>query len=162
MLERNILAHIKVALLLSLLSSACILHVRLVPDVDDHSEPSKAGVPLASVLFAGSLIALSAGGWEYYNGCRDLMDMRAFLIATKYAAQLAVMSSLIFCSGSTLQLSLSWWALCSQPASSYSQTKIRFNNLISDGSIAIITARALGETRTMKVIRTGRARQCSN
>lgn len=84
MLERNILSHLKLALLLSLLSSSVLLRARLVPDNTTAPTTSKAGIPIASVQFAASIAAIAAGCWEYHCGYRDLRNMRAFLVATKY------------------------------------------------------------------------------
>lgn len=88
MLERNILSHLKLALLLSLLSSSVLLRARLVPEPNDTPQrddgDSRGGIPLASVQFIASLAAIVAGAWEYHSGYRDLRDMRAFLVATKF------------------------------------------------------------------------------
>lgn len=88
MLERNILSHLKLALLLSLLSSSVLLRARLVPSdtgsVPMEGPPSKAGLPMAVVQLAASLAAILAGCWEYYSGYKDLRNMRAFLVATKF------------------------------------------------------------------------------
>lgn len=85
MLERNCLAHIKLALVLSLLSSAVLLRVRLA--ISDHSEPgpglTSAGLPIASLQFAAALGTLVAGMFEYHHGYRDLKNARAFLVASK-------------------------------------------------------------------------------
>jgi len=85
MLERNILAHIKLALLLSLVSSSILLRARLVPSEASitPNDMSKAGVPMGTVQMVASLFAIVAGVWEYCVGCRDLRNMRAFLVGTK-------------------------------------------------------------------------------
>lgn len=85
MLERNILSHLKLALLLSLLSSSVILRVRLVPPNDSTEVPqgSASGFPMAVIQFVASIAAIAAGWWEYQCGYRDLLNMRAFLVATK-------------------------------------------------------------------------------
>ena len=82
MLERNLLSHLKLALLLSILSASIILRARLVPVTDYNKEDG--GMPLASVEFAAALVCIVAGGWEYYQGYWDLKNGRAFLVATKY------------------------------------------------------------------------------
>lgn len=85
MLERNLLSHLKLALLLSLLSSSVLLRARLVPDPGDEPEVGEsAGIPLAGVQVAASLAAIAAGAWEYHSGYRDLRNMRAFLVAAKF------------------------------------------------------------------------------
>lgn len=86
MLERNILSHLKLALLLSLLSSSMLLHARLVPDPNDErpipTGDSKA-IGIGSVHLAAAVAVIGAGCWEFHSGIRDLRDMRAFLVATK-------------------------------------------------------------------------------
>lgn len=88
MLERNILSHLKLALLLSLLSSAILLHARLPTPSDSESgeEPlsgSKTGLPMATLEMVAALAVIAAGVWEYWYGERDLRNMRAFLVANK-------------------------------------------------------------------------------
>ncbi|KAG6821204.1 hypothetical protein H0H93_004025 [Arthromyces matolae] len=85
MLERNLLSHLKLALLLSLLSSSLLLRARLVPEPEGTPSENKDSttLPLASVEFAASLATIIAGVWEYHAGYRDLRDMRAFLIGVK-------------------------------------------------------------------------------
>jgi hypothetical protein len=82
MLERNILSHLKLALLLSLLSSSLLLQVRLVPSTN---EPKKASsIPLASLLFVSAIACISIGLWEYFRGFRDMRMARAFLTTPKF------------------------------------------------------------------------------
>ena len=83
MLERNILSHLRLAFLLSLLSSSILLKTRLVPPNNSENYDSNAGIPLASIQLVAALAAIAAGCWEYYSGCKDLRNMRAFLVATK-------------------------------------------------------------------------------
>ncbi|KAF8159526.1 hypothetical protein B0H34DRAFT_703862 [Crassisporium funariophilum] len=82
MLERNILSHLKLALLLSLLSSSLLLRARLVPEKEGNTDTG-GGVPLAVVEFVAALACIVAGVWEYYSGYWDLRKTRAFLAATK-------------------------------------------------------------------------------
>jgi hypothetical protein len=86
MLERNLLSHLKLALLLSLLSWSVLLKARLVPD--DQENPSEMsgtiGVVVASLQFMAALAAILAGVWEYYCGYWDIRNMHAFLVAVKY------------------------------------------------------------------------------
>jgi hypothetical protein len=92
MLERNLLSHLKLALLFSILSSSILLRARLVPDPGDSSDAEdKASLPLAGVLLVASLATMGAGAWEYNVGYRDLMNMTAFLHAIK--SVLAISSS---------------------------------------------------------------------
>ena len=80
MLERNILSHFKLAILLSLLSSSLLLNARLVPETKTQQAGS---LPLSVVEFAAAIACIAAGVWEYYNGYRDLKQARAFLVAVK-------------------------------------------------------------------------------
>ena len=80
MLERNILSHLKLGLLLSLLSSSLLLDARLVPQIGHQASRS---LPLASVEFTAAMLCIAAGAWEYYNGYHDLKHTRAFLVAVK-------------------------------------------------------------------------------
>lgn len=83
MLERNILSHVKLALLLSVLSASLLLQTRLVPSEGEDIGASHYGVPLASLQFAGALLSIAAGIWEYLSGCKDLLRMSAFLRSPK-------------------------------------------------------------------------------
>ena len=87
MLERNLLSHIKLALLLSLLASSLLLQARLVPG---NEQTHTSGVPLASVEFFAAMAAILAGVWEYYSGCCDLRMSRAFLAAAKFIMPLFI------------------------------------------------------------------------
>ncbi|KDR80655.1 hypothetical protein GALMADRAFT_135783 [Galerina marginata CBS 339.88] len=90
MLERNILSHFKLALLLSLLSSSLLLHARLVPS-DEQKHQLGGGIPLASVEFFAAITAIVGGIWEYYSGYHDLRQRRAFLAGTQ--AHLIIMGA---------------------------------------------------------------------
>ncbi|KAJ7091351.1 hypothetical protein B0H15DRAFT_778064, partial [Mycena belliarum] len=90
MLERNLLSHLKLALLLSLLSSSVLLRARLVPEDNPAPMPRTTGIVVASLQFAAALAAIAAGVWEYYCGYRDICNMHAFLVAVK--PHLAIMS----------------------------------------------------------------------
>ena len=81
MLERNILSHLKLALLLSLMASSLLLQARLIPVESDKRR--KSDVPFASVEFAASIACILAGLWEYHNGYHDLRHDRPFLTASK-------------------------------------------------------------------------------
>ncbi|KAK0202692.1 hypothetical protein DFS33DRAFT_1263028 [Desarmillaria ectypa] len=97
MLERNMLAHIKLALLLSVLSSSLILQTRLVPTTDEGGYVQEYGIPLAIIQFVAALLAIAAGVWEFHVGCRDLMRMRAFLVAPKpHFAIMTVVMAIVF------------------------------------------------------------------
>ncbi|KAF8892153.1 hypothetical protein BD779DRAFT_1670497 [Infundibulicybe gibba] len=100
MLERNLLSHLKLALLLSLLSSSVLLRARLVPEPThdpSRNDGSQAGIPLAAVQFLASLVAIAAGAWEYNSGYRDLRNMRAFLVAVRpHMAVMSLVAGVIF------------------------------------------------------------------
>jgi len=80
MLERNILSHLKLGLLLSVLSSSLILHARLVPQAS-HQE--SGSLSLACIEFTAAMFCIAAGAWEYYNGYQDLKHARAFMVGVK-------------------------------------------------------------------------------
>ncbi|KAJ7765425.1 hypothetical protein DFH07DRAFT_810534 [Mycena maculata] len=99
MLERNLLSHLKLALLLSLLSSSVLLRARLVPDPSDKpSELSGAtGIAVASLQFVAALAAIVAGVYEYYSGYQDIRRMHAFLVAVKsHLALISVVAAVVF------------------------------------------------------------------
>ena len=86
MLERNLLSHLKLAILLSLLSSSILLRSRLVPEPAPLPDTGDmASLPLAAVLFIASLATIGAGAWEYGAAYRDFMNRTAFLLAIKSA-----------------------------------------------------------------------------
>lgn len=85
MLERNILSHLKLAILLSLLSSSILLRARLVPEPGLPDTEDMTNFPLAIVLFTAALVTMGAGVWEYNAGYRDFMNRTAFLHAIKSA-----------------------------------------------------------------------------
>lgn len=78
MLERNILTHIRLALLLSILSSSLLLDARLVPQ-PGRQKATSGKIPLASIEFAAAMTCIAAGVWEYYNGFQALRNERAFM-----------------------------------------------------------------------------------
>jgi hypothetical protein len=82
MLERNILSHLKLALLLSLLSSSVLLQTRLIPGRGEEHDAT-GEIPLACVQFLAAIAAICAGVWEYYNGYWDFRKMKALLTADK-------------------------------------------------------------------------------
>ena len=86
MLERNLLSHIKLTLLLSLLSWAVLLHARISDSIDSQSKSSRESVstlPLGLILFVSALVSLLSGIWEYIVGMRNLESKRAFLAASR-------------------------------------------------------------------------------
>ncbi|KAG7088375.1 hypothetical protein E1B28_012377 [Marasmius oreades] len=84
MLERNLLSHVKLTLLLFLVSCSLLLQARLVPDPEgDPVGSSMIGLPLASIQIIAAVLALVGGVWEYHNGFKDVIGMRAFLVKRK-------------------------------------------------------------------------------
>ncbi|KAL1743264.1 hypothetical protein HDZ31DRAFT_65213 [Schizophyllum fasciatum] len=89
MLERNILSHLKLAILLALVSWSVLLHARLVPlgGTGDYSENTgyhdPRSIALGSVQFVAALITMVAGGLEFHKGFQDLRNTRPFLEAPK-------------------------------------------------------------------------------
>ncbi|KAG7088376.1 hypothetical protein E1B28_012377 [Marasmius oreades] len=57
---------------------------RLVPDPEgDPVGSSMIGLPLASIQIIAAVLALVGGVWEYHNGFKDVIGMRAFLVKRK-------------------------------------------------------------------------------
>lgn len=87
MFERNLLSHIKLSLLLSLLSWAVLLHARISDSTQQYNVQSsidpKSSLPLGLVFFISALVSLFSGIWEYVVGIRDLESKRAFLVASR-------------------------------------------------------------------------------
>ncbi|KAJ7281554.1 hypothetical protein C8J57DRAFT_1500250 [Mycena rebaudengoi] len=99
MLERNLLSHLKLAMLLSLLSSSVLLRARLVPDANPNSPEMspKTGIIVASLQFGAALAAIAAGGWEYYCGYWDIRNMHAFLVSVKpHLALISLVAAVVF------------------------------------------------------------------
>ncbi|KAH6915904.1 hypothetical protein BKA70DRAFT_1254102 [Coprinopsis sp. MPI-PUGE-AT-0042] len=95
MMERNLLSHLKLAILLSLLASSVLLRARLVPQ--DERTKQNGGIPMASVEFAAALLCIAAGGWEYWQNYQDLRSQRAFLTAPKFHDTImAVVAATVF------------------------------------------------------------------
>ena len=89
MLERNLLSHLKLGVLLSLLSASIFLRTRLISEPgesDPIPDQTHAGPLLASVQSVAALAALVAGYWQYYSHYRDLYYSRAFLVNNKYVS----------------------------------------------------------------------------
>lgn len=85
MLERNFLAHIKLVLLLMLLSSSALLGVRLQnPSSNGEKETlGSARLPVAIIEVLAALATIAAAVWEYRGGVKDLLRVRAFLAVTR-------------------------------------------------------------------------------
>ncbi|CCL98602.1 uncharacterized protein FIBRA_00604 [Fibroporia radiculosa] len=98
MLERNLLSHVKLAMLLSLLSSSVILKARLSNDPDATvGDPTQIQVPIASIEFGAALCAIGAGVFQYYSYSKDIRDMRGFLVSSKtHFAIMVVVAATVF------------------------------------------------------------------
>ncbi|GBE86643.1 hypothetical protein BKA93DRAFT_823392 [Sparassis latifolia] len=85
MLERNLLSHVRLAILISLLSSSLLLNARLPnpnrpPPVS--APPSNVAVAVAVIQVVAALTIIAAGIWEYQRSYDDLRQMRGFLLST--------------------------------------------------------------------------------
>lgn len=99
MLERNLLSHLKLALLLSLLSSSFLLRTRLFPNFPNIEgfDYEDLGLPLSIVLYAGGILTIIGGIWEFYKGHEDFRAERAFLRAPKgHLGLLTAVSVIVF------------------------------------------------------------------
>ena len=86
MLERNLLSHLRLAVLLTLLSASLLLHARLPTPSEPGSAKtpsSKTGLAVAVIEVVAAVVALGAGVWEYWQGCADLQSQRGFLRASQ-------------------------------------------------------------------------------
>jgi len=85
MLERNFLSHIKVVLLLCILSTSALLDIRLPgPSSTVHAGGlGSASLPIGALQFVAALLTIGAAYWEYHTGLDDLMKARAFLTSTR-------------------------------------------------------------------------------
>ena len=84
MLERNFLSHFKLALLLMLLSSSALLGTRLSgPSNSEKETVAKDGLPVGIIQVLAALATIAAAIWEYHSGVKDLLRVRAFLVATR-------------------------------------------------------------------------------
>lgn len=85
MLERNLLSHLRLAMLLMIMASSVLLGARLPsPSEPTGNTPhSAAQIPLASIQIAAAVAAIGSGIWEYRRGYKDMKDMKGFLLASK-------------------------------------------------------------------------------
>ncbi|KAI0630504.1 hypothetical protein C8Q77DRAFT_1160080 [Trametes polyzona] len=100
MLERNLLSHLRLAVLLSLLSSSLLLHARLPTPSDPGSAqtpPSKTGLAVAIIEVIAAVAAIAAGIWEYWQGYADMSAQRGFLRASQtHLAVLSIVGLVVF------------------------------------------------------------------
>lgn len=105
MLERNLLSHIKLALLLFLLSSSFLLQTRLFPSHSDQGgfDYERFGLPLSILLYTAAFLTMIGGIWEFFSGHADFRTERAFLSAPKpHLVLLSVVSAIILSTCVTL------------------------------------------------------------
>ncbi|KAI0765654.1 hypothetical protein BD413DRAFT_164224 [Trametes elegans] len=100
MLERNLLSHLRLAVLLSLLSSSLILNARLPTPSDPgsaHTPASTTGLAVAIIEVAAAIAAIAAGVWEYWQGYADMRAKRGFLRASQtHLAVLSIVGLVVF------------------------------------------------------------------
>jgi len=84
MLERNFLAHVRLSLLLSLLSSAIHYEFacRAWTPPKDHQPSIPRQLFLSSLEFAAAMLVIAVGVWQYASSARDMRRMQAVLAAT--------------------------------------------------------------------------------
>ncbi|KAG8798408.1 hypothetical protein FRB91_008115 [Serendipita sp. 411] len=93
-IERTYLSHMRLGVLLSLLSASLLLNARL-PDPKGHSAQATVpgySIPLASLYFVASLCGLAAGIHNYERLWKGLKDGAAFVQSSR--KHTAVMSSI--------------------------------------------------------------------
>ncbi|KAH9839696.1 uncharacterized protein C8Q71DRAFT_459007 [Rhodofomes roseus] len=96
MLERNLLSHVKLAMLLSLLSSSILLRARLTGSTGG-GDPTSIRVPISIVDYAAAICAMCAGVFQYYQTSKDYRTSRGFLVATKgHFAVMVVVAAAVF------------------------------------------------------------------
>ncbi|KAI0923736.1 hypothetical protein AcW1_006617 [Taiwanofungus camphoratus] len=98
MLERNLLSHVRLAVLLSLLSSSLLLNARLPTSSTPSSAENanaKGNVVIAAIEIGAAMAAIGAGVWEYNRNYKDMRESRGFLVATKLHFVIMVVVSLI-------------------------------------------------------------------
>lgn len=113
MLERNLLSHVRLAVLLSLLSSSLLLNARLPTSSTPSSAENanaKGNVVIAAIEIGAAMAAIGAGVWEYNRNYKDMRESRGFLVATKFvtSVDLCLLHLILSCTGCTL----SSWSSC--------------------------------------------------
>lgn len=86
-IERTYLSHLRLGLLLSLLSSATLLQARL-SDPEPGEKKSAVDIaakPLGIVYFVASILAVAVGWWAYEDSLRGLLLQKAFVGELKCA-----------------------------------------------------------------------------
>ncbi|EPQ56526.1 hypothetical protein GLOTRDRAFT_40323 [Gloeophyllum trabeum ATCC 11539] len=98
MLERNLLSHYKLAILLALISSSILLRTRLSfnDGVEHDPSPGKGVLPIGTLEMVTALLAIGAGIWEYQSSSVDMRNQRAFLDVTKpHFALMTIVASVV-------------------------------------------------------------------
>ncbi|PIL24879.1 hypothetical protein GSI_12766 [Ganoderma sinense ZZ0214-1] len=93
MLERNLMSHLRLALILSLSFASLLLQARLPTPSDPGSAQtprSRIGLAISWIELIAAVLAITAGFWEYWQGYIDMKTQRGFLRASQ--AHLAVLS----------------------------------------------------------------------
>ncbi|EJF64405.1 hypothetical protein BD309DRAFT_876259 [Dichomitus squalens] len=102
MLERNLLSHLRLAVLLSLSFASLLLNTRLPTPSDPGSAQtpqSKTGLAISWMELMAAVLAIAAGLWEYWQGYIDMKTQRGFLRATQtHLAILSVVGIVVFAS----------------------------------------------------------------
>lgn len=85
MLERNFLSHIKLVLLMCILSSSALLGIRLPGPAGTAQSDSlgTASLPIGALQFIAAALTIAAAFWEYHTGLDDLIKTRAFLTSMR-------------------------------------------------------------------------------
>ncbi|KAL1659087.1 hypothetical protein GGF50DRAFT_131293 [Schizophyllum commune] len=88
MLERNLLTHLKLALLLSIVASSVLLKAKIVPsEGDGFTEGGRRSgwLALASFEFAAALFTIGAAVWQYFDASEDMRRARPFMESSSRA-----------------------------------------------------------------------------
>ncbi|KAF8555996.1 hypothetical protein OG21DRAFT_771363 [Imleria badia] len=105
MLERNFLSHLKLVLLLILLSSSALLGIRLPgPSSSDEGTLGKASLPVAIIQLLAAFATIAAAIWEYQSGVKGLLGVRAFLAVTRVHFPLMVLVTVMIVAISVIYL----------------------------------------------------------
>ncbi|KAI0318380.1 hypothetical protein OF83DRAFT_31594 [Amylostereum chailletii] len=98
MLERNFLSHVKLALLLFVLTTSVLLSVRLpgpLAQGDSGSDVTKLSTPLGSIEAVATVLVILAGVGEYEMGFRDMRMMKSTMASTKPHLGVMILVSLV-------------------------------------------------------------------
>jgi len=77
-IERNYLSHVRLGLLLSLLSSAILLKARL-SGRGPKAESTNSALPLGSLFFAASIATIGVGWWSYEASKDEMKKGKGFV-----------------------------------------------------------------------------------